>query len=659
MIRMACAQASLLAGLGLAGSVRAASRPVLVASLADMSLEELGALEVTSVSKRAQPLSDAAAAIFVITADDIRRSGATSLPEALRLAPNLQVAQITNGRYAITARGFSGPEANKLLVLIDGRSVYTPLFAGVFWDSQHVMLQDVERIEVISGPGGTLWGVNAVNGVINVITRSARDTKGNLVVAGAGQSGAELAMRHGGDIDDETGYRVYAQRFNQANTELARGGDVDDGQQVAQAGFRADWRRAQDEVSLHGDVYQGDQGQPAPGTFFIRGVPLKLQHVRTRGLNVVGRWARKLDDEGELSVQGYLDRTERIIPITFNQQLDIADIQFQYAAAPSGLQAWVLGGEYRMAQDRLVNTAFLQFLPDQTTQDWSSLFAQDDISLATDLHLILGSRWESNDYTGWAWLPTARLAWKPSADHLWWTAVSKTVRAPSRIDRDAYVPRPTVPPYSSPPYAFYPYLLAGGPEVQSEVAKVFEIGYRGQPMPQTSFSVNGFRAVYDRLHTEELGGNAQGLITFASKMRGAVTGIETWGSYQPMSTWRLSAGFTGLYERFRLDPDSTDVTDMAKANGRDPAQTWLLRSSWDLPHGHEVDATVRHVSRLSAPDVPAYLALDARWGWHVNPALELSLTGRNLLGSGHGEYDTIETRTELDRSLYVQALILF
>ena len=646
----------LLAWLGVSGSACAMPQPVLVASLADMSLEELGAIEITSVSKRAQPLSDAAAAVFVITSDDIRRSGATSLAEALRLAPNLQVAKITNGRYAITARGFSGPEANKLLVLIDGRSVYTPLFAGVFWDAQHVVLQDVERIEVISGPGGTLWGVNAVNGVINVITRSARDTQGNMVVAGAGHSGAELVMRHGGELNEDTSYRVYAQRFNQNHTELARGGDVDDGLQAAQAGFRADWRHAQDQVSVHGDAYQGDQGQAAPGTFYIKGVPLDLQHVRTRGLNVVGRWAHKLDDEGEFSIQGYLDRTERVIPITFNQQLDISDLQVQYAAAPTDTQAWVLGGEYRMAQDRLVNTTFLQLLPDRTTQDWSSLFAQDDISLRPDLHLILGSRWETNDYTGLAWLPTARLAWKPSADHLWWTAVSKTVRAPSRVDRDAYVPRPNVPPYSSLPY---PYVLAGGPEVQSEVAKVLEFGYKGQPLPQTSFSVNVFRALYDRLHTEELGSSTQGLITFAGKMKGAVTGLETWGSYQPMPTWRLSAGFTGLYQRFRLDPDSTDIMDMAKNQGRDPAQTWLLRSSWDLPQGHEFDATVRHVSRLMDPDVPAYMALDVRWGWRITPAIELSLTGRNLLGSGHGEYEAVETRAEIGRSVYAQALIMF
>jgi iron complex outermembrane receptor protein len=641
-----------------------ARETVAAAGLADMSLEELGALPVTSVSRRAQPLSDAAAAIFVISSDDIRRSGATSLPEVLRLAPNLQVAQLNNGRYAITARGFSGPEANKLLVLIDGRSVYTPLFAGVFWDSVFVMLQDVERIEVVSGPGGTLWGVNAVNGVINIITRSAQDTRGSLVAAGTGNRGSQLAMRHGVALNDETSLRVYAQRFNESHTKLASGDRVDDGWQVAQAGFRADMNAVRTKLSVHGDLYHSDQAQAAPGLFNITGVPVDLQHVRLRGANLTARWARIFDDEGEFTVQGYFDRAERFVPTTFQQRLDLSDIQIQYAAPPSATQAWVIGGEYRMAQDDLVNTPFISFQPGSSTQTWSSLFAQDDISLRADLHLVLGSRWERNDYTGAEWLPNARLAWKPTEDHLLWTAVSRTVRAPSRIDREAYIPWPSAylnwSNYGLGPQR--PYLLAGGPGVQSEVARVFEIGYRGQPSSQLSFSVNVFRALYDKLHTEEFMQGTQGLLEFDGKMKGAVSGIESWLTWQPLASWphwRLSGGFTGMYQRFELYPGSRDLTDMPKAMGRDPAQTWQLRSSWDLSRGHELDAMVRHVSRLSNPDVPAYMALDIRWGWRVSPLLEVSLACRNLLGSGHGEYYPIASRSELGRSAYVQLLTRF
>lgn len=658
------ARALFLACLGMACQARALPPPVQVASLADMSLEELGAIPVTSVSKREQPLSEAAAAIFVITADDIRRSGATSLPEVLRLAPNLQVAKINNGRYAVTARGFSGPEANKLLVLVDGRSVYTPLFAGVFWDSLFVMLQDVERIEVVSGPGGTLWGVNAVNGVINVITKSAHETQGGLMVAGAGDRGNEITLRLGAQLggSGDRALRLYARRFNENPTQLADGGRVDDGWQVAQAGFRADERAGRDTLSVHGDVYHSDQAQAAPGLFYIIGVPVDLQHIRLRGANLVGRWAHTFDDDGELSVQAYFDRAERLVPTTFEQRLDISDIQIQYAAPLSATQAFVLGGEYRMAQDRLVETPLIVFKPGQATQTWRSFFAQDDISLLSDLHLILGSRWESNDYTGVEWLPNARLAWKPNSDHMLWTALSKTVRSPSRIDKEAYIPWPGAP-YPPWPVSLYgparPYVLAGGPHVQSEVARVFEVGWRGQPLSQLSASFNVFRALYDKLHTEEVLQGTQGLLEFDGKMKGAVTGVETWLTYQPFAQWRLSAGFTGMYQRFRLASGSTDVTDMPKVMGRDPAQTWQVRSSWDLPHGHELDAMVRHVSRLSNPDVPGYAALDVRWGWRVSPTLHLSLTGRDLLGSGHGEYYAVESRTEVRPSMYVQAVIRF
>lgn len=652
--------ALLLAGVGVVQPCRALPPPVRVASLADMSLEELGALPVTSVSKRAQPLSEAAAAIFVISADDIRRSGATSVPEVLRLAPNLQVAQINNGRYAVTARGFSGPEANKLLVLVDGRSVYTPLFAGVFWDSLFVMLQDVERIEVVSGPGGTLWGVNAVNGVINIITKGAQDTHGNLIAAGVGDSGSGLTARHGGALTDELSYRFYAQRFNQSHTQLADGGKVDDGWQVAQTGFRADLGSARTRISLHGDLYHSDQAQAAPGLFQITGVPTDLQHIRLRGANLVGRWAHTFQNDTELSVQGYFDRAERFVPTTFEQRLDLSDIQVQYAASPTEAQALVIGGEHRLAQDRLVNTPLLSFQPGRSTQEWLSLFIQDDVSLRPDLHLILGSRWESNEYTGTEWLPNARLAWKPAADHLLWAALSKTVRAPSRIDREAFIPWPASLPWNLfAPGPQRPYLLAGGPNVQSEVAKVFEMGYRGQPLSQLSFSFNVFRALYDKLHTEEVLQGTQGLLEFDGKMKGSVTGIETWLTYQPAPHWRMSAGFTGMYQRFRLPTDSTDINNMPKAMGRDPAQTWQMRSSWDLPHGHELDAMLRHVSRLSNPDVPAYLAVDLRWGWRLSPGIELSLAGRNLLGSGHGEYYPIASRTEVRRSVYVQALLRF
>jgi iron complex outermembrane receptor protein len=634
---------------------------ITVASLADLSLEELSDIEIVSVSRRPQPLSEAPAAIYVITADDIRRSGATSLPDALRLAPNLQVAEINSGRMAISARGFNGPEASKLLVLVDGRSVYTPLFAGVFWDAQDVLLQDVARIEVISGPGGTLWGVNAVNGVINIITRTAQETQGDLLVLGGGTAGADAGARHGGTLGNGGAFRIHARHFYRHRTELETSQKVQDAWRMSQAGFRADWARAQDTMSVNGQIQYGVQEQAAPGTFSIRGVPLELLPVHSRGANLLGHWGRKLNDDAKISVQAYVDHTERVVPISFDQKLTIGDVQLQYEHQLTASQTWVLGGEYRVAQDKVGNSNFIGFMPQTTTQKWLSLFAQDDLHLRPNLTLILGLRAESNDYTGVEWLPNARLSWKPSSNHLLWTAMSRTVRAPSRIDRDAFIPWPSV--LGPGPT----YLLAGGPEVKSEIAKVFELGYRGQPLPGTSLSVNLFRALYDNLHTQESGGSS-GYLVFAGRMRGAVSGIEGWGSWQPTPAWRLSAGFTAFYQRFNLKPGSTDVEEnLAKAQDRDPAQTWQWRSAWDLPAQQEIDVTLRHVSavrgeRITATftdQVPSYLAADVRWGWHARPGLELSVTGRNLLGRGHAEYLSANVRTFLRPSVHLQAVTQF
>jgi iron complex outermembrane receptor protein len=641
----------------------ALAMPAPTIALADMSLEELSGLQVTSASKRAEPLSDAATALFVITADDIRRSGATNLPEALRLAPNLNLAQINNNGYSVSARGFSGTSSNKLLVLIDGRSVYTPLFAGVFWDVQDVMLEDIERIEVISGPGGTLWGVNAVNGVINVITRSSSDTQGGLLTGTYGNRGHQASARYGGMLgnasepvpDDAGSYRVYARHVSQYHTELANGHEVNDAGQLNQAGMRADWRGASSRLMVEGQLYDGDHGQPLPGSIAISGLNFALGPIDVKGGHILGNWTHQLGGGDEINVQAYVDHTERVVPPTFSEKLDISDVQFQYMPLRSERQAWVLGGQYRLGQDRLRNSTYFGFLPADVNQTWTSLFAQDEITLHERLKLTLGTRLESNDYTGAEWLPNARLAWKLAPDHMLWTALSRTVRAPSRLDRDPYIPNFRAP---SPPY-----LLAGGPDVEAEVARVFEIGYRGQPSANTSLSVNWYRSLYDKLHTQELSAT-RNYIIYAGRMRAAIDGLEAWGSYQPMPAWRLSAGFSGLYQRFALAPDSVDRAGLAAARGKDPAQTWQVRSSWDGPHGHEFDATLRHVSVLRSPDIPSYFALDLRWGWQVRRDLALSLTGRNLMSAGHAEYastttNTIATRSELGPGVSLQVTMWF
>jgi len=613
------------------------------ADLTQMTLEQLMNVEVTSVSKRPERLADAAASIFVISAEDIRRSGVTTLPEALRLAPNLHVAQAHASGYAITARGFNNSAANKLLVLIDGRSVYTPLFSGVFWDVQDVLLEDIDRIEVISGPGSTLWGTNAVNGVINVITRSARETQGGLVAAGAGNREFGGAVRYGGSFGSDGSYRVYAKHLDHDHTSTATGAPKSDAWHKSQAGFRADWGRARDQFTVQGDAYTGRMGQPLPGTISIAGVALALDTISVSGANLITRWRRALEGGSNLSVQAYLDYTERTVPPTFSEDLTTADIQFQHSLRPIGLHTLTWGAEYRYAWDRVTNSEIVAFLPAHVNQSWLSLFAQDEIALRPDLKMTLGARLERNDYTGWEFLPTARLAWNVTPEHLLWTAATRTVRAPSRLDRDTFVPgRP-------------PFLLAGGPTVRSEIAKVYEIGYRGQPISNLSYSATVYHADYDHLRTQEIAPSGTSLF-FGSGMEGETNGVEMWGVYQVLPTWRLRAGLTLLDERLRLKAGSNDAAAVQAQEGRDPERTWTIGTSIDLPHRVELDMRVRHVSRLASPVVSAYSAVDVRVGWKVRSDVELSVTGQNLFHSGHAEFTDPVTRTEFQRSVFFKIL---
>ena len=606
--------------------------------LTALSLEELANIEVFSVSKKTERLADAPASIFVITAEDIRRSGATSIPEALRLAPNLHVGQVSSAGYSISARGMNGSNTsapNRLLVMIDGRSVYSPLFSGVFWDVQDVVLEDIERIEVISGPGGTLWGVNAVNGVINIVTRPAADTPGTLAVAGAGERGSELVLRHGG-TRGAMHYRAYAKANDRRHTETAAGLPVDDAGHKTQIGFRLGWEDADRTFDLHGDAYRGSEGQPAPGAIAIAGVPIVLGDVEFSGANLTGRWQQHLEAGGRLDVKAYYDRTERTVPPTFAEDLDIFDIDAQHSLAPFGMHSLVWGINYRQSRDRVTNSPYFAFLPGRLHQRWSSLYVQDEMALRDDLDLVLGTRLERNDYTGTEVLPSARLAWRPTPEHMVWGAASRAVRAPSRLDRDAHIP-------GEPPF-----LLDGGLQVRSEIADVYEIGYRGQSLPWLSWSLTAFHAEYDHVRSAEIAPSGTHFI-FASLMEGHATGFEAWGNVQVSDRWRISGGATLLHEELRLKPGSNDVTG-PEQTGNDPDHTWQLRSRWNIGNATEFDLGLRHVDALERNAVPAYTAVDAHLGWHPSDTFRILLSARNLTGS-HAEFGIPAFRTEHERSL--------
>ena len=592
--------------------------------LTELSLEELMNVEVTSVSKKPERLSDAAAAVYVITREDIRRSGATSIPEILRLAPNLQVARVDSSQYAITARGFNSTTANKLLVLIDGRSVYTPLFSGVFWDVQDTLIEDIERIEVISGPGGTLWGSNAVNGVLNIITRHSQDTTGALVSLGEGTEERGAGVRYGAKLGEDATLRVYGKGFNRDNTVTGDGTGVQDAWKKGQVGFRTDWGRGSDALTLQGDGYTGTIAQVG-------------DNKSISGANLLARWNRTLQDGSALQVQGYFDRTRRVFPGTFGELLDTYDIEAQHRFQLGASQEIVWGGGYRLMHDAVTNSAVLAFLPNVRVLRLANGFLQDSIALHERLHLTLGAKLESNSYTGLEVQPNARLAWKFRDDALLWSAVSRVVRTPSRLDRDFFVPGQ----------------FAGGPDFKSEKLIAYEIGYRAQPVPNASLSIATFYNVYDDLRSIEPGPGGAPPFVLSNKMEGYTYGVETWGSYRVLDWWRLSAGYNYLKEKLGFKADSHDTFGV-QAAGNDPAHQFSARSAMNLPYDLELDFALRWIDRLPAPNVPSYVALDARLGWHVSKNTELSLAGYNLTDRRHPEFGRSPTRSELPRTFYLR-----
>jgi iron complex outermembrane receptor protein len=618
-------RAGALAALLLAAAARAGAQ-VAAASLADLSLEQLSSIEVTSVGKRVQRLADVPGSVYVISQEDIRRSGALTIPEVLRLAPNLQVARADANQYAITARGFNSVLANKMLVLVDGRTVYSPLFSGVFWEALDALLEDIERIEVLSGAGGTLYGSNAVNGVINIITRSAAETTGGLFKIGAGNQDNVASARWGGTTQDGLHWRVYGKRYQTDNTHTESGAATADASRRVQAGFRADRIRDNNHFTLQGDVYDLEADQ----------LP---QARQVRGGNLLARWTQDQGPGSRSQAQVYVDRAERMQPGAVDDVLDTFDIEFQQTSRPAPAHDLLWGAGYRVQRDRLDNLApaALQFVPANRTLRLADVFLQDEITLRPGLRATLGLKAEHNSYTGLEWLPNARLAWQAAPDHLVWAAASRAVRTPARIDRDVITPQ----------------LTLGGSDFDSEVARVFELGLRGQPSAGVSYSVALFHHRFDRLRSVEV---RPGGLAFGNGYNGRLTGLEAWAKWRIANDWRAHAGF--VHQRLRLgtEPGSTAAPGGQSQLGNDPRNRAQFGVSWDITPSMELDVFVRHVGALPLPAVPSYTAVDLRWGWRVRPDLELSLAVRNLTDKHHVEWGAPATRAQLDRSVFLKAV---
>jgi iron complex outermembrane receptor protein len=612
--------------------------------LKGLSIEQLMEIDVTSVSRRSEPVSRAAAAITVLTADDIRRSGANNLPDVLRLATSLEVAQSNGNTWAISSRGFNTTTANKLLVLIDGRSIYTPLYSGVFWDAQDVMLEDIDRIEIIRGPGAALWGANAVNGVINVITRSSRDTAGALVTLGGGTGQEEgfTSFRQGGKLGTETTWRAYGKYSYRDSLDFADGESARDPLRRGQAGFRLDHTMAladgggqpaagSSAFTLQGDAYHGLAGQ----TVVVRADTV------LDGANLLGRWSRSYAAGSSSDLQVYYDYTHRDIPEWFEERRHTLDVDYQHRRTIGTRQEVVWGGGYRVTHDEVGNSAGVAFLPDSVTENLFSAFAQDEIALRPHLRLTLGTKLEHNHWTGPEVQPSVRLAWTPDDRRTLWGAVSRAVRTPTRYDEDIVFYTAAGTP-----------LLTGSNGFEAESMIAYELGYRNQVSPVLAFDAAAYYDDYDHLRSFVPAAGTVFPYHFGNQLRASTRGLELRATAQTAPWWRLIGDYAWFDKSLNLAPASLDPTG-GKAEGDDPRSRFSLRSQMDLPHALELDGTLRYVGRLPSPVVPAYTELDLRIGWQANDAFGVSLVGQNLLHDHHPEFGSpTPLREEVQRSFY-------
>jgi iron complex outermembrane receptor protein len=686
-----CAAVGLVAVTTLGSSVGAARAQDAVASadLADLSLEELMNIEVYSAAKKTQKLSDSAAAAYVLTQEDIRRSGVTSVPEALRLVPGVEVAHIDANKWAITIRGFNDRFANKLLVLIDGRSVYTPLFAGVYWDIQDLVLEDIDRIEVIRGPGGTLWGANAVNGVINILTKKAKDTQGALFTTGAGtEERAFGTVRYGAKIGRDAYTRVFGKYFARDSFESTRpataGKQGSDQWDLGHAGFRTDWDpNEKDSLTLQGDFYDGKAGSystvAAPPPVYVDS---QVVHQGLIGGNVLGRWTHQFSSGSEARLQAYYDRTDRdSSPVYLGEERNTADLDFQHRFKLGGRHDFVWGLGYRITWDDLTNQFPITFKPDNRSLNLFNAFIQDEISFLHDsVRLTLGTKLEHNDYTGFEVQPNVRALWKPTDRQSVWGAISRAVRTPSRAEDDIRINSAVIPA------GFPNSTCAGSPldcvvsmfgrsSFNSEKLVAFELGYRQQLLDNAGIDIATFYNIYDDLRTIEPKPAKSFVeadpapphvvipIEIGNGLRADTYGVEIAADWRPFDFWKLRSGYTFFEMDLNFNGASQADPLSGSADGASPQNQLFLRSLIDLPYHLELDSNLKWVDDLKSLGVGDYASLDLRLGWRPTEMLEFSLVGQNLLYKSNQEFDSSafvnDEPTKVERGVYGKVTVKF
>ncbi len=629
--------------------------------LTTVSLDDLMNTQVTSVSKKAQTLSRTGAAVFVITRNDIRRSGMRNIPDLLRMAPGVDVARIDANTWAISIRGFNYRYSNKVLVLIDGRSVYNPAFSGVYWDQQDVPLEDIERIEVIRGPGGTVWGANAVNGVINIITRSSQDTQGGLITVGTGsEESANGSVQYGGKAGKKGHYRVFGRYFKVDSSPTADGSDAADGWHGSHAGMRSDWTLSdRDTLTVQADLFGASEGQTLTTLFSnqLPGFRTFNDKVRMGSGNILGRWEHKFSNGSETTVQSYFDRLRR-----FDQALNVlntGDFDFQYHFQAGTRHDIVAGAGYRLIDQAYRQGYEVAFGDGHRRDHLVNIFVQDEVKLTPSVSLTLGSKVEHNAYTGFEFNPSAQVVWSPSARQTVWASAAWANRQPSWLNAEARMDLATFPLDGG---GFALLQLLGSHTVKEEELLDFEAGYRAQVSKRLLLDFTAFGSHYLGLLTQEpdtpyftLDPAPPHLVLpsyFRNLAHANNYGGEVFASWDVTNRWQLSPGFSFLQMKIGLDPSSRD-TSAHTTVGYSPKHQAQLRSTLDLPHGLEWDTSAYFVGALRHGPVPSYTRLDTRLGWRVGESLEFSVAGQNLLTPRRFEFrDGLQVHvTEVQRSI--------
>jgi iron complex outermembrane receptor protein len=655
---------SVLCAFALCGSDLAAQAPDprgSINELKKLSMEQLIDVEVTSVSRTAERLGHAPAAVTVVTNEDIRRSGATTVPDALRLVPGIHVAGQTSNTWAVSARGFSNVNSEKLLVLSDTRSVYTPLFSGVAWDVQDYLMQDVDRIEVIRGPGATLWGSNAVNGVINITTKHARDTQGLYVETGAGTEERAAAARYGGRIGERAFYRVFGSYVNRDESFIPVGPTADDWQ-LGHLGGRADWDSPEgDSLTVQGDVYVGSIGRIAPSITILSrpGGPTGDLVSDVSGGNVLGRFRRRRSDASEIELRVYYDRTHRNDP-SFVDDLHTVDADFRHRFAIGRAHEVTWGLNDRFMANRNTGKGLFSLEPPSSQDNLVGGYVQDQLRVHDRLHFTIGTKLEHNTFSGFEAQPSGRVAWMPSSPHTLWAAVSRAARVPTRLERDISID--VTDPAANPVGR-----LLGNDEFDSEQLVAYEVGHRWQLSRSVFTDVAAFYNQYDGLASLEIEDpffDSQRMrtvipVTNRNLTDGHSQGIELFGVVAPRPDWRVTASYS--FVDMSLDSQGQDQNRGEFLDGATPRHQFGLRSFLDLPAGFQLDGQMRSLSAVRRlPPVPTgegiegYTELDLRLAWRGWQQMEISVSGRNLLHGHHPEFGAPAQRGELERAVYTK-----